>query len=59
MRSPLPVEVVCGPWILCSRVCTSLSSGYSVLNIVPSPHFRDSNTGAYIGQQVSIIELPE
>ncbi|XP_065894545.1 minichromosome maintenance domain-containing protein 2-like isoform X2 [Dysidea avara] len=26
-------------------------SGYSVLNIVPIPHFRDSNTGAYIGQQ--------
>ena len=30
-----------------------LLSGYSVLNVIPCPHFRDGNTGAYIGQQVA------
>jgi len=46
-----------GMWsILATNMCTLLTSGYSVLNIVPSPHFRDGNTGAYIGQQVVLID---
>ena len=34
-------------------IASLLLSGYSVLNVIPCPHFRDGNTGAYIGQQVA------
>ena len=41
-----------------TRIIASLIlSGYSVLNVIPCPHFRDGNTGAYIGQQVNSCKL--
>ena len=33
-------------------VLCPLCAGYSVLSLVPTPHFKDGNIGAYIGKEV-------